>query len=132
MKNFQTMCVRLSALEVALYLDGTSRVSSKNNVTGLLPKERLENPSMPFELFSKDADQVDMDRIITDVLFDRYVEQLPYLQINRDLLQNPNIFGDTLTAVMESGWGRYEILRGTEKKVDEKSIQALNLKCMVL
>ncbi|MBC8500524.1 MAG: hypothetical protein ISS25_03105 [Nanoarchaeota archaeon] len=128
-RNFYAMCIHLSELEVALYRDELEGLSAKKNLTRLFPRERKPNPwdtsSMPFTFFDKGTGRAERDRLLTDVLFERYVDGKSYSKINRELFQNRDIYSEALIYAIEEGAGRFEVLRGKER-TREKRLLAPN------
>ena len=105
-KNLDVMCVHGAALELALYHDHHSRISADENITGLKPQERLQNPSLPFNLRS----------VITDILFDYYVEGKSHGDINRRVLDNPAVFTPALESAFADHKATFYALRQRERE----------------
>ena len=118
-KCFDVICPHISALEIALYKDSTSRKSSKKNITQLSPRERTEHPSMPFSLFQNSSTR-EKDEIITDILFDYFVEEKDHFEINKGLLENRLIYSiDLLRSIQDiRDKVQYKVLRHKEKDLE--------------
>lgn len=113
-KRRTSNCVHTSALEMALYLDNKSRESSENNLTGLMRAERPRQILLPFEL----AINPKLNNLLTQSLWQYYVENRSGLDVNKYLLENPEIYSDALKNLLNNNYDKaqFGVLRQIEKQ----------------
>jgi len=88
-KSTEVFCSHLAAFEIALFEDERGNKSSNENLTGLTKSRLQRYPSMPFDL-RKNYD------LVTDMLFDFYVEGFTMAQINKKYLDDIELLSDAL------------------------------------
>ncbi len=113
-KNKKVNCMHLSALELALEIDNKTKESIENNLTGLYPQERLKLNVFPFVIGLDSS----LDLLLTESLWRYYVENQKQVDINKFLLDNPNIYSEKLISMLNNSRFdkvRYEVLRQEEQ-----------------
>ena len=114
-------CMHLSALELALYYDNKSRESVEDNLSALLPKERPNPIILPFQI----GINPNLDLILTQSLWDYYVEDTKQFNINKALLENPQIYTQILLKTLNQETfdrAEYQVLRQSEEKKSKSQI----------
>ncbi len=118
-KNRNVMCIHEAQMMLAIYKDTHPIISTANSLTGLFPRDR-QVISLPFNFQNKRLPQ--LDELVTDVLFYYYVEGKKHYEINRKLLENPQIYSFFLTNAIQSGDDvQFEVLRQKEKQITSDS-----------
>lgn len=117
-KHIDVVCTHIATLETALYLDNKNCNPVDENITGLPPRERVSR-EIPFTLANG---QEESERLLTDVLFDYYVEGMNHYEINRGLIENPMIYSQWLRDLLENpnnsnSSAEIRVLRQEERKV---------------
>lgn len=108
--GLQSITPHIAALEIAILKDNRSRKNAEDNYTGLLPAERQAPAELPF-LFGPNSVRA------IDVLCDYYLEGKTHYTINRDLLENVEVYGPSTLATLQQGHATYRPIRQAERTV---------------
>lgn len=117
--RFEGICTHLAALEIAIDEDNKSRKRVGRNITGLTPKERSLIGSLPFTFFAGGKNSEALDSLVTDAIWDYYVERLNHFEINKALLANPLIYSKQLKSLFEQRGDkvRFGVVRQKERTI---------------
>jgi hypothetical protein len=123
-KTAKQVCGHVAALDIALYRDEKSYLSTKENVTGLSLSQRIRS-MMPFTFFAHDKRQGPRWQAVTDMLFDYYVNGHNHFDINVRALDDPEIYVGRLAAAIATDANTdisYEAVRHDEHSVSENTV----------
>ena len=126
----EAMCTHLAALEIALHLDNQSRSPQEDNLTGLLPRERSP-VVLPFRFFEGGRGSEVHDQLITNAVWDYYVEGKNMLEINKGLLSVSSLYSAQLvTAFNDQRWqkARFVIVPQKEKVLDPTQLSSTQIR----
>lgn len=111
-KNAESMCPHLAALETALYEDVKQRRSIAGSHTGLPPRNRFAAPSLPF------YERGGASRAVT-----RYYGGENHFSLNKDLLEDIRIYASLVQGLVQEGKAEFQVMRHAERNVDAARIR---------
>ncbi len=114
-KRKSIICPHISALEIALFQDNSSKLSSQTNLTGLTPSQRPHNHNLPFNL-------EEFDSLVTQIMFDYFVEGKSQFQLDKYLLEFGDLVSDEIKDKLQNDKAVYSVLRQKERSFDRNSI----------
>lgn len=111
-KRRSSMCPHLSALEIALNFDSKSRLSSKENITGLKPSQRQGFANLPFNLFERGSGQM-----YIELLVDYFLESKSMYEVDRKALELTELYADSLEKIISnSDSAEFTVIRQQEQR----------------
>jgi hypothetical protein len=130
------VCMHIAIPEVALALDERLRLAQAENMTGLSPKERRMRgplPELPFRINTlKDPQRMTEEEKsvwadTTDCLMRYFVERHAQYDINRDVLENPFMFGPALNQVIRDNRDRaeFKVIRQKEEEIARSKLSSV-------
>lgn len=118
-KSKKVQCVHLSALELALYKDEKSRLSVENNLTGLFPSQR-PSIELPFPFLAQKKDE----NLYLSSLFKYGLQRHSHLEMNKSLLDDPQIYAPKLRGLLERGKASFAAMRQQKVAVPQDDREA--------